>query len=433
MSLIQGIRIRNYRALRDVKLGRLWNDRSCEPLTPLTAIIGKNGAGKSSVLDAFGFLSDCLKFGVEEACVQKGRGGFNKIHTQGSAGGIEFEIYYREAPQERPITYELSIDVDSDGRVYVKSERLRQRRKGQKSGWPFSFLILNNGCGFAWKGEDSGYGEKSNDISFEDLFSDIRRKLKLRNEESNETEWVELTDNRHLGLATLGALKQHPRISLFRKFIEGWYLSYFRPDSARALPMSGPQPHLDVHGDNIGNVVQFMQRDFPDKFNEVLAKIADRIPGVTKIDTESTSDGRLLLRFFSKGFKVPFYAQQMSDGTLKLFAYLLLLATPDNPPFVCVEEPENGLYHKLLALLIEEFRVFATGKKNAPQIFITTHQPYLVDNLSPNEVWILEKAADGCSSIRRASEDPIVTSLVEQGLPLGALWYSEYLDGEIKG
>ena len=432
MSLIQGIRIRNYRALRDVKLGSLWTDQSGAPLTPLTAIIGKNGAGKSSLLDSFGFLSDCLKMGVEEACIRDGRGGYARIHSQGVNEPISFEIYYRESPQERPITYEIEIDEDVSGRAYVKSERLRQRRRGQTRGRPFSFLILSNGKGFAWKGEAQGYAEKYNNESPEELFDRIRRELK--NEESNETEWVELADCRHLGLATLGALKQHPRISLFRKFIEGWYLSYFRPDSARSLPLAGPQKHLDVHGDNLGNVVQFMQRDYPDRFTEVLAKIAARIPGVAKIDTEATSDGRLLLKFHANGFDAPFYAQQMSDGTLKLFAYLLLLAIPDAPPFMCIEEPENGLYHKLLSILIGEFRAFATGKKNAPQIFITTHQPYLVDNLTPDEVWILEKGKDGFSTIRRASDDPTVTSLVEQELPLGSLWYSEYLDdGRIKG
>ena len=73
----------------------------------------------------------------------------------------------------------------------------------------------------------------------------------------------------------------------------------------------------------------------------------------------------------------PFYAQQMSDGTLKLFAYLLLMEDPNPPPFICIEEPENGLYHKLLEVLAAEFRAHATGKPNAPQIFVTTHQPLL--------------------------------------------------------
>ena len=118
----------------------------------------------------------------------------------------------------------------------------------------------------------------------------------------------------------------------------------------------------------------------------------------------------------------------MSDGTLKVFAYLLLMDDPEPPPFICIEEPENGLYHKLLEALAQEFRSHANGKKNAPQIFVTTHQPYFVDALSPEEVWILEKGADGYSVIRRVSDLEIVKNLVEEGLPLGGLWYSDYLE-----
>ncbi|MBN1984447.1 MAG: AAA family ATPase, partial [Chitinivibrionales bacterium] len=222
--------------------------------------------------------------------------------------------------------------------------------------------------------------------------------------------------------------KQHPRISFFRKFLEGWYLSYFTPDAARSLPLAGPQKQLNVHGDNLGNVVQFMEREHKVRFKAILDRIATKIPGITTIETESTPDKRLLLRFNNQGFQDPFYAQQMSDGTLKVFAYLLLLEDPNPPPFLCIEEPENGLYHKLLETLAKEFRQHATGKKNSSQIFITTHQPYFVDSLDPNEVWILEKGNDGFSKIRRASDDPVVKNLVEEGLPLGGLWYSDYLD-----
>ncbi len=107
---------------------------------------------------------------------------------------------------------------------------------------------------------------------------------------------------------------------------------------------------------------------------------------------------------------------------------MLLLNAPDPPPFICVEEPENGLYHKLLEILALEFRKRATGKKNAPQIFITTHQPYLVDALSPEETWILKKEENGFSTISRAGDDPTVREMVQQGLPLGGLWFSDYLD-----
>ena len=136
----------------------------------------------------------------------------------------------------------------------------------------------------------------------------------------------------------------------------------------------------------------------------------------------------LYLLFQDKGFSKPFTQQQMSDGTLKMFCYMLLLQDPAPPPFICIEEPENGLYHKLLETLASEFREHATGRKGGSQVFITTHQPYFIDALEPDEVWVLEKKTDGISIIKRASEYKYVQSMVEEGQPLGGLWYSDYLD-----
>lgn len=59
---------------------------------------------------------------------------------------------------------------------------------------------------------------------------------------------------------------------------------------------------------------------------------------------------------------------------------------------------------------------------------MTTHQPYFVDALTPEEVWVLQKGGDGFSTIQRVSELEEVTNLVAEGLPLGGLWYSDYLD-----
>jgi predicted ATPase len=408
MAIIEGFRVQNFRALRDVTLGKLSGEKTGDPLTPFTVVIGKNGTGKSTLFDAFGFVADCLATDVETACDMKQRGGFERMRSKGVTEPICFEIYYREAQNERPISYELAIDMDENGRPFVLSEVLKQRRKGQKYGRPFPFLRLAQGKGTVWAGEEA--------VEIEGQ------------EEDNASNTVELTDPRELGISTLGTLKEHPRIRKFRDFLRGWYLSYFYPDAARSLPTAGPQRHLNVHGDNIGNVVQFMEREHKDRFKNILDRIASKIPGITNIDTKVTDDKRVLLRFDDGAFGDPFFAQQMSDGTLKMFAYLLLLEDPDPHPFICIEEPENGLYHKLLEALAQEFRAHATGKKNSPQIFTTTHQPYFVDALTPEEVWILEKGDDGFSTIRRASDLEVVRSLVAEGLPLGGLWYSDYLD-----
>ena len=408
MALIEGFRVRNYRALRDVTLGKLSTQQQGEPLTPFTVVIGKNGAGKSTLFDAFGFVADCLSTDVETACDDKQRGGFERMRSLGTSEPIQFEIYYREAKGERPITYELAINLDDSGRPFVQSEVLKQRRKLQKYGRPYPFLRLDRGKGKVWAGEEAVEAAGG--------------------EEDPAQEEVELTDLRQLGIATLGTLKEHPRIKRFRDFLKGWYLSYFHPDAARSIPSAGAQRHLNIHGDNIGNVVQYMEREHKERFEAILTRIASKIPGIQSIKTIVTEDKRVLLQFNDGAFSDPFYAGQMSDGTLKIFAYLLLMEDPEPPPFICIEEPENGLYHRLLDSLAHELRSHATGKKNAPQIFVTTHQPYFVDALSPKEVWILEKAVDGFSTIRRVSDLVLVQNLVDEGLPLGGLWYSDYLD-----
>ena len=422
MAKIEGFRVKNFKSLKDVTVGRLWYQPQNEPLTPMTAVIGKNGVGKSTLFDAFGFLADALKSGVEEACDARGRGGFEKLRTQGQTDSIGLQVYYKAHASARSITYEIEIRADESGRPYVFSEVMYET---WGINFPRTFLVLWKGHGWVWKGNQGGQVDETAGFNLSELVKSVEEG---KTQEYKDAEIIDLEDRRKLGIATLGALKQHPRISAFRQFIEGWYLSYFTPDAARSLPLAGPQRHLNVHGDNLGNVVQFIEREHPERFQSILEEIAKRIPGIDRIKPERTADGRLLLKFNDKGFQDPFYAQQMSDGTLKVFAYLLLLNDPTPPPFLCIEEPENGLYHKLLETLAHEFRGHANEQGGGSQVFITTHQPYFVNALDPKEVWILEKGADGFSTARRASDDPVVNNMVAEGLPLGGLWYSDYLD-----
>lgn len=100
-----------------------------------------------------GFLSDSLAEGVERACDARNRGGIRQLLSQGSEGPIHLEIYYKENQNDSPITYELSVAKDRMGRPYVEEERLRQRRAGERSGRPLSFLHLMNGKGDAFEGK----------------------------------------------------------------------------------------------------------------------------------------------------------------------------------------------------------------------------------------------------------------------------------------
>jgi len=408
MARLLGIRIKNYKSFADLKLGKVEYSQG-EPLPGFACFIGPNGSGKSTLLDAFGFVSDCLLEGVEAACDKPSRGGFERLQTQGSIGPISFEIFFDHDDPDRPIVYELQIGLVK-GVPGVIKETLRQRRQGETLGKPYYFLKLTMGTGKVW----AGY--------YVPASRDTKHAVK-----------VKLADLNQLGLATLGNLADHPRIVTLRKYIEQWYLSYFVPDAARELPPSGPQKWLDRKGSNVGNVLQYLERQNSEKdFKAIIKKVTDSIPGLQNISTLSSEDKRLLLCFDETGYNDPFYQQSMSDGTLKMLAYSVLLADPQPRPFIGIEEPENGLYIELIEHLAHQLVDYASNTKKPTQILVTTHSPYFVDALQPEQVWLIRKDAEGHAIAKRVADLPHVRALTAQGIPLGAQWYSNHFDSKIE-
>ena len=404
MGKIEGVRIENFGPLKNIVMGKTLSNQKGIALGNVTAIIGPSGNGKSTLADAFGFLADCLEVGVEAACDTKNRGGFQQIRSQGVEEPIKFELYYREKSSTRPITYELEIAEDSMGRPYVKEERLRQRVA--QIGRPLSFLLLQNGKGYAYEGKEGGADDEGRTVNGEKVD-------------------VALADIRKLGIVTLGAMKQYERIEKFLNFLKSWYLCYFTPDAARTLQTAAPQPYLNRTGSNINNVAQYMYRENRKEFTKVLKEIQTKLPDIEEIEPVKFDNGQMMLKFWEKGFKKAFYSPKMSDGTLKLFAYYLLLHEKNPRQLVFIEEPENGLYHQYLSTLAEEM-IKSVGTGYTKQLFVTTHSPFFVNALSPENVWVLTKQEDGFSTIKRASEYGFVKELSEEGVSLGGMWCSKY-------
>lgn len=404
MASLLGIHIKNYRALADVSLGQVQYSRGT-PLPRLTCLIGPNGSGKSTVLDAFGFVADCLLDGVEAACDKPWRGGFDRLRTQGASGPISFEIFFEAGDPSRPIVYQLVVDV-VDGVPAAVEETCRQRREGETLGKPYYFLKLNRGKGKVWTGQAVGQASGR----------------------TRDSHIVKLADLDKLGIATLGNLAEHPRIVALRSYVEQWYLSYFVPNAARALPATGAQRWLDREGANIGNVLQYYQRQYPQQFDAILVRLARAIPGLKKITPEVSKDKRLLLKFDEQGYRDPFFQQSMSDGTLKMLAYAVLLEDPNPRPFIGIEEPENGLYVRLVERLASQFSSRAGNEKLGTQMLVTTHSPYFVDTLQPTQVWLIRKNQAGHAEAIRAADVPVIEAMSAEGVPLGALWYSNHFD-----
>ena len=381
---ISRILIKNYRVFRDAKF---------EGLSPLSVVIGANGTGKSTLFDIFSFLKDALAGNVHSATVK--RGGFRELKSRGGHGPIEIEVNYVGSSGEA-LFYSLWLTEDK-GRTVVKFEGLLNYK--YKHGGKESIVNFARGQGVAGKvSKDKPDGQP---IPYE------------------------LDDHSTLAIKALGQIRDFPLVVELRSLIEGWHISNFQIAGARASAEAGYAEHLSTLGDNVANVAHYLHENHPRQFRKVLEAMRARVPGVDEVEAKVTEDGRLVLRFKDGSFKDPFIARHVSDGTIKIFAYLVLLHDPKPHPLIAVEEPENQLYPDMLGLLTEEFRDYA---RRGGQAFVSTHSPEFLNDAELDEVYWLEKV-DGFSRVHRASDYPLLRNLFDAGDPPGALWKRRLFDG----
>ena len=385
---IESIEIRNYRLFRNATLS---------DLPRLVVVVGANGSGKSTLFDVFSFLKEALTQNVAQAVAR--RGGFRELVSRGESGPIGITVKFRESGG-RLATYQLDI-ANEQGRPVVAREILKFRRGPY--GKPWHFIDFSRGSGSAITNE-AAYGQ-------EGVVEERKEHV--------------LDDSSVLAIKGLGQFKEFRVVAEFRSLIENWHISDFHISDARPSADAGYAEHLSTRGDNVAQVAQYLYERHPDQFERVLKAMTQRVPGVSRVEAKPTEDGRLVLRFKDGSFKDPFIARYVSDGTIKMFAYLVLLYDPKPHPLLAIEEPENQLYHDLLAELLEEFRDYA---RRGGQVFVSTHSPEFLNGATLKEIYWLVKQ-DGFTIVRRASNTEVLRNLVSEGDLLGSLWKQGLFEG----
>lgn len=390
---IESLEIRNYKLFRHAKLSSV--PRLC-------VLVGANGTGKSTFFDVLSFLKDALSMNVTKALAK--RGGYREVASRGfEKEPIEITLQFRLeiTGYERLVTYLLKLELGKDGRPRVGREVLRYKRGSY--GAPFRFLDFTAGQGYA--------------ITNEEDFS--------KPDEQLTREETQLDAADILAIKGLGQFERFKAASAFRLMIENWHISDFHVSEARPSQEDGFAEHLSTRGDNLSLVANYLFEHHRDRFDLVLAAMKRRVPGVSVVEPRQTEDGRLVLRFQDGSFKDPFIARHVSDGTIKMFAYLVLLNDPKPYPLLAVEEPENQLYPELLPELAEEFRQYA---QRGGQVFISTHSPDFLNALTLDEIYCLRKE-EGFSTVTRASDSANLQALYDAGDLPGYLWKQGLFEG----
>ncbi len=360
-------------------------------IQPLTGLIGRNSTGKSALFEALGFISDCMHHGVQFASTHKGRGGFARLSTLGRHHEISFDLVMWYQSKNSYLRYILTIGSDSHHRPYITEEKVTR-------------IIADDSI--------SGYSESI--------------LLELKQGEGRILEdgvLVEtgVSDQKFPALSVYGSIRRYPELSFLNNQLQRWYLC--SPENREAGFVSGESgghKHLNESCDNIRNVLEFYRNEHQDEYHKMMKKISRHIPDGKRID-DAFLDG------------------EVTSGSLRLFTYLLLLEDPRPRPLICFEEPDSGLYHDMVDILAFEMRDY-TLRNPGCQIMFTTHNPYILESLRPEEVWVFERPAGGgrtqdehyMTHARCVGADPLVEAMYKQGVGMGSMWYGGHFDKDVE-
>jgi predicted ATPase len=389
-----------------VKNFRLYKNLQVTDLQRLNVFLGANGSGKTTLFKVFSFLSTCLKENVTVAVNREGE--FKEVITRNSnpeKDFLEFEIKFRnfEQGEKSPlVTYQLKIGFHR-GKVFIEKEILKYRRG--RRGKPWHFLDYSKGMGSAIKNEQD-YDQKHWNAKEE------------REEQALGAEDI-------LALKGLGQFERYKTIKIFRTLLEQWLVSNLQNEEMRKINEVGADQQLSLSGNNLAQVASFLHEYHHDIFETIIKKMKQRVPGIDKVGIVINEAGQILLKFGDNSFTDPFISKYTSDGTIKMFAYLVLLHDPNPRPLLCIEEPENYLYPTLLRELAAELREYAV---RGGQVFVSTHSPDFVDALKIEELFLVKKE-QGISRIFPAKNDEQITEIYENGCELGWLWQHDYFKG----
>lgn len=383
------LRIKNYRALRDVEF---------RDLTPLSVFIGPNGSGKSTVLDALAFLAEAVSGNLGKAW--DGRGRFRGMRTQGTDDSvISLEIEVNNLGDFGALRYKIEITSGPDDKLIVKE------------------LLTLNKSSILFKANPSSNLDAT---EIESPWDEASHQPETSSK--SEKKALEGTSSSVIKFAFVVSRRLSKFIRPLVDLLAAYSFFHLTDDHRKDFSDEGPRERLSPNGDNLPNVLYYLHLKHPETLAKITAQMQRWVPGLADIVTEITSDERLRLRFKDSPFEKPLRAKYVSGGTMRLAALLTLLYEPGAAGLLGIEEPENELHPQLLPRLAEEL-----GKASETrQLLVATHSPVLLDGLAPEQVWVLHRGADGYTQATRTADIPNVKELVEDGSPLGYLWSSNF-------
>lgn len=359
MYKINRIKITGLRRLRDVDL----------PVRPLMVIIGTNGVGKTSFLEALSLLSASASGKLNGSLSQLG--GIANLLTRGRSESLSF-LVDMEIPGQMPLEYELCMEPRGTGYSIVK-EVLSQQREGYGYEGPFKHIQSSEGDIRYYGIEDSRLLRP--DWEHEPLETSLAQVPKMFRQPEELRRILATATQYHV-------LDVGPRAQVKM------------PQSMKPAALPGP------NGEDLVPYLYYLRESDRDRFDAIMDSMCAAFPNLQELNFPPVAAGMLAMTWKEASFAKPIYMNELSEGTLRFLWLASLLHSPSLSTITMIDEPEVSLHPELLSLLADLMR----EASRRTQLIVATHSDRLIRFLDPKEVVVMDLDDEGCATATWADE-----------------------------
>jgi predicted ATPase len=373
----------------------------------LNVVIGPNGSGKSNLLRALDLLSASAQIRLVESIDSVG--GIRPLLWDGQADAIEFGL--RTAP----------LEAEVEPQKYSLEYHLKLVPVGKTSAYRVQSEVLLK-----------DYLARTGKLK-EPLKYLVREKLGAKIFDEENGVFVFAPEDSVIEDETLLSIAADPFgrnrvLTQYKQQLSNWrvyeYVNVGPSAFIRQTAVTRLEKRIDSYGFNLLNVLHTLytgDRDFKRDINAAMkAAFGDDFE---ELVFPPAADQRIQLRVRWKSLRCEQSAAELSDGTLRFLFLLAVLASPDPPPLVAIDEPETGLHPSMLPIVAE----YAVDAARRTQIILTTHSPQFLDAFQDTvPTTTVAEWAEGETRLKTISGESLDYWLKEYSL--GALYRSGELE-----